>query len=845
MKKRPETLRLRKAKAIQLKLPACERSREQIAGNLVLQLVEAEQLADVTVLPGNGKNLTVSDSRGRELVVYPKGSRALAGHPAFSLRIQSPGITPDQISPSTEFKWVSHPGSELSIEPDRIREAWRDAFRFIAEDPAAGKKGLRPPQLGALHAIASHWSTSEEAATVVMPTGTGKTETMFATLAYCQCPRVLVMVPTDVLRTQTFRKFCTLGCLREVGALPLDAPLPRVAIIKTGLKSASDAEALAKASNVLVATAAVLSSSDDAALEALVSHCTHLFVDEAHHLPARTWDKVKTLFNAKPVLQFTATPYRKDKKQIGGKLIFNYPLGKAQEAGYFQPIDLLTVEELDDQRADRAIASEVIARLEEDLKQGFDHLVLARVRSIPRAAEVLGVYQSLGKKFKPVAINSDTLSGDRLLFERQIKERKSRILVCVNMFGEGFDLPQLKIAGMHDIHKSLPITLQFVGRFVRSAEEVGNASVVVNMADPRVDSELQALYAGDKDWNTLLRRSSERRIAREKSLQEFIDSFTGDLPEQLPLWNLRPGHSTVVYRTNSLTWQPESLKAALPKKAEAWAAVSEKERIAIAVIAKQEDVRWGRYQNIKDHFWNLVIAHWAKEQGLLFVYASDYKVVKAAEIAKALCGASVSLVNGPKVFRVFSNIERPMVKNLGASKSGTISFTMYFGAEVSAGLSQVEKAESDLNNVFGWGYEAGELVTQGCSARHGKLWAASGGPVMDWRKWCEGVGRKLTDDTIPDAEVIKGFLRPVELSERPTAIPSQSSGAKIIREEETACLFTSAGGNTACTRLTYELPAMRTRGQSYSTSRQRTRRQVTSYSLETLVRINLTTLTGK
>lgn len=30
----------------------------------------------------------------------------------------------------------------------------------------------------------------------------------------------------------------------------------------------------------------------------------------------------------------------------------------------------------------------------------------------------------------------------------------------MNMLGEGFDLPQLKIAVFHDIRKSLPITLQ-------------------------------------------------------------------------------------------------------------------------------------------------------------------------------------------------------------------------------------------------------------------------------------------------------------------------------------------------------------------------------------------------
>ena len=40
-------------------------------------------------------------------------------------------------------------------------------------------------------------------------------------------------------------------------------------------------------------------------------------------------------------------------------------------------------------------------------------------------------------------------------------------MVCVDMLGEGFDLPALKVAAIHDPHKSLGVTLQFVGRFAR------------------------------------------------------------------------------------------------------------------------------------------------------------------------------------------------------------------------------------------------------------------------------------------------------------------------------------------------------------------------------------------
>jgi superfamily II DNA or RNA helicase len=49
-----------------------------------------------------------------------------------------------------------------------------------------------------------------------------------------------------------------------------------------------------------------------------------------------------------------------------------------------------------------------------------------------------------------------------------LRSRKSRIVVCVGIVGEGVDLPALKIAALHDAHRSLTVTLQFVGRLTRT-----------------------------------------------------------------------------------------------------------------------------------------------------------------------------------------------------------------------------------------------------------------------------------------------------------------------------------------------------------------------------------------
>ena len=44
-------------------------------------------------------------------------------------------------------------------------------------------------------------------------------------------------------------------------------------------------------------------------------------------------------------------------------------------------------------------------------------------------------------------------------------------IVCVDMLGEGYDFPNLKVAAIHVPHKSLVSTLQFIGRFADKCKE--------------------------------------------------------------------------------------------------------------------------------------------------------------------------------------------------------------------------------------------------------------------------------------------------------------------------------------------------------------------------------------
>ena len=106
---------------------------------------------------------------------------------------------------SLKASWLKHPklikSTKSKIDYNKLNlkiiKSWDDAFKFHVENIDKGIKGLRLPQTGAIHNILGHWTVSNQAATIVMPTGTGKTEVMISILVSEQCKKLLVIVPTN------------------------------------------------------------------------------------------------------------------------------------------------------------------------------------------------------------------------------------------------------------------------------------------------------------------------------------------------------------------------------------------------------------------------------------------------------------------------------------------------------------------------------------------------------------------------------------------------------------------------------------------------------------------------
>ena len=97
----------------------------------------------------------------------------------------------------------------------------------------APNRGFRPGQLGALHAVVSHFPVFDEPAIVSLPTGYGKTAVIMALPFVLRARRLLVVEPSDVLRRQTAAHFDVLATLRKLDVLADETPNPAVKGVRT------------------------------------------------------------------------------------------------------------------------------------------------------------------------------------------------------------------------------------------------------------------------------------------------------------------------------------------------------------------------------------------------------------------------------------------------------------------------------------------------------------------------------------------------------------------------------------------------------------------------------------
>ena len=686
-------------------------------------------------------------------------------------------------APKPTAEWT---GQRTQHDGEAVVESWADAFHF-GEPDAAG--ALRRPQVGAVHAAVGHFlSSSDEPGIIVMPTGTGKTESMLAIAVHERVRHLMVLVPTNALREQIASKFLSLGILQREGIVERSALRPAVAELQRAVLSVEEAQALLSASQVIVATPDSLRACNDEARALLLAGSTHLFVDEAHHAPATTWQAVIEQFAGRPALLFTATPHRRDRKGLQGRQIYRYSLAAAQQAGYYRHIEYTAIVSL--RNPDHFIAEAAVERLRNDRARGLDHIVMARVSSVARTEQLLAVYEDVGPEFMPTVIHSGLGLRAKRSALAAVRSRESRIIICVDMLGEGFDLPQLKIAALHDPRKSLSPLIQLVGRFTRTADDdtLGTASVFAARDAQSAMSPLSELFREDSDWNLVMRDVSERLTLAAERAASFDTSFDAG-SGAIPTATLRPNRSAVAYRTPSTWWDP-SLGPALFEEGAAQVSaltLGDDGNVAWFIVSRYAAVPWANSADLEDATHELLVMRFDPERRLLFIHGSE-KSSRFEELAALVLGAEGELLKEAVAFRVLSGVGYPVPTNVGLVDviDGDNRFTMYTGGDVTAGLEAQNTGTKSQTHIAIKGFDSGERVAIS-AARSGRIWSPrSAQSIHEWVEWCDYQGGKLLDDNIDPSGVIRGFIVPEPLTAMPEEVLIALEWPELVYESLTA-----------------------------------------------------------
>ncbi|HVA73053.1 MAG TPA: DEAD/DEAH box helicase family protein [Acidimicrobiales bacterium] len=431
---------------------------------------------------------------------------------------------------------------------------------------------LRPGQRGAVFAMRS-WATAPDDGVAILglPTGYGKSELIALAPFLFTSGRVLIIAPSVVVRGQLAARVRAQDHLRSKGVIPGSLPQPRVLEHVGRIESPSDWERFEEY-DVVVSHTQSVSPTGKAVIDPPDPNLFDLVVfDEAHHLGAPSWVGVRTAFPAAVAVGFTATPYRRDRRSLPGRTIFQYPIDKAVDEGFFVPITYKRVAaDATAEGRDRAVAEAAILELRHrDAAAGRKAARLLVRADTVQCAESLGaLYRDLDPQIVLEVITHQTTTKQLAAATGRLQSGESSGVAFVGVLGEGFDLPSLKIAAYHNPHRSLPVTIQFAGRVARteysasaSPETSEEHAVLIAAVDDHPEI-LVELHRDGQRWDRLIPELAKDLGEGSSRAWTVFSPDTADMADAFTIENFRAFMLADVYRL-SLAPDYELLAAGL------------------------------------------------------------------------------------------------------------------------------------------------------------------------------------------------------------------------------------------------------------------------------------------
>ncbi len=214
-----------------------------------------------------------------------------------------------------------------------------------------------------------------------------------------------------------------------------------------------------------------------------------IIIDEAHHVPAVSYQRIIKSFPKAKLLGVTATPYRMNGRAFTvffEKLIESQPVIDFIKQGHLCDYDYYSIQDID--KIHEKILNITKFDINGDYLESEMMKIMDKTKILSRIVDTYLKYAK-GKKgilytisqehnihiceqFKQAgiraeAIDSKTKSNERDIIVKQFREGKFEILCNVNILSEGFDCQDVEFIQLARPTRSLGLFLQQVGRGLR------------------------------------------------------------------------------------------------------------------------------------------------------------------------------------------------------------------------------------------------------------------------------------------------------------------------------------------------------------------------------------------
>lgn len=246
-----------------------------------------------------------------------------------------------------------------------------------------------------------------------------------------------------------------------------------------------------------------------------------ILVDEAHHALAKSYQRILNKFPKAIVLLFTATPHRTGRMQldqIANDIIVGQSIHELTDKGflapfrYFQPPNgfnskLLkrgSTGDFTNESMQKAMSTKIFGHIVKQYKRiasGMQAVVYTY--SIDSAIKIATEFNSEG--ISAIEVDGTTPKEKRTVAVKKFREQEIKILVNVNLFTEGVDLPNVDCVIMARPTASLALYLQFSMRCLNPRP--GKTAIIIDHAN---NFKQFGYPDDDRDWKQAIKSGKQK-----------------------------------------------------------------------------------------------------------------------------------------------------------------------------------------------------------------------------------------------------------------------------------------------------------------------------------------------